>query len=153
MRALLLLLAVARPGDYFPTNGEAPGWTLTAAPRVFLAADLHRHLDGDAERYLRAGVVRTLAAGYRYRGRAEAAVDVHVMAAPEGARRIFDSESAAGSEPVQLGDAARHYGQSLTFHQGPFFVRLVALDEAPGISDALLGLARRLAAKLPRSGR
>jgi hypothetical protein len=78
------------------------------------------------------------------------AVDLHVMAAPEGARRIFDSESAAGSKPVRLGDGARHYGQSLTFRQGPFFVRLVALDEAPGISEALLGLARSMAARLPR---
>ena len=149
MRALLLLLALAPPGDYFPASGEAPGWTLTAAPRVFLAADLYKHLNGDAERYLRAGVVRTLAAAYRYQGRAEAAVDVHVMAAPDGARRIFDAESAAGSKPVRLGGGARHYGQSLTFHQGPFFVRLVALDDAPGISEALLGLARRIAAKLP----
>jgi len=131
-----MLLAPAR--SLFPDR--AAGWVRTGEPRTFAAADLWRYVDGDAERYLRAGVRRTFTTGYRYQDGTEAVADIHEMAAPEGARAIFESEPANGSRPAALGDAARLYGQSLTFRRGRYFVRLTAYQD----SDALLALGLAL---------
>ena len=112
------------------------------------AIDLWKYVDGDAERYLRAGVRRTLTANYRYADTVEAVADIHRMEAPQGAASIFESEPSAGSRPVALGDAGRSYGQSLTFHRGAFFVRLVAYQDTPQTERALVGLGQGVEGRL-----
>jgi polyferredoxin len=149
----MLIGRVDKPAPWFPESGAAPGWTKAGETRQFEAADLWKYVDGDAERYLRAGVRRTLTANYRYGGGAgavEAVADIYTMEAPRGAVAIFESESSAGSRPVALGDAGRTYGQSLTFRQGPFFVRLVAYQDTPRTEQALVSLAQAIAARLAR---
>jgi len=141
--SLLALIAVAcvrREPDPFPTGDEAAGW-VKGRGRTFPASELWRYVDGDAERYLQAGIERTVTAEYRYRGQFEAVADVHIMRSPEAARRIFASEPAAGSRPVEAGEAGRSYGPSLTFHRGRYFVRLVAYEESAEAAEALRALA------------
>lgn len=57
--------------------------------------------------------------------------DIYVMKAAAGARKIFESEPEAGSQPLALGEAGRLYGASLTFRKGSHFVRLVAYQPDP----------------------
>jgi hypothetical protein len=116
--------------------------------RLFEAADLWKYVDGDAERYLRAGVRRTLTANYRYGDTVEAVADIHLMDTPQGAASIYESESSAGSRPVALGDAGRSYGQSLTFHRGAFFARLVAYQDTPQTGPALVSLGQAIERRL-----
>jgi len=146
----LVLRRPARPVSWFPESQDVPGWTKSGETRVFEAADLWKYVDGDAERYLRAGVRRTLTAQYRYRDSLDAVADIHLMEAGRGAASIFESEPDAGSRPVRLGDAGRSYGQSVTFRKGPHFVRLVAYQDAPQVEAALMSLARAIEARLPR---
>jgi polyferredoxin len=146
----VLLRPAPKPASWFPESGDAPGWTKVSETRQFEAADLWKYVDGDAERYLRAGVRRTLTANYRYKGTLEAVADIHLMNAPRGAASIFESEPSAGSRPVALGDAGRSYGQSLTFRQGPFFVRLVAYQDTPQTERALVSLAQAIERRLAR---
>lgn len=133
-----------------PESGEAPGWTKQGETRTFAAADLWQYVDGDAERYLRAGVRRTMTASYRYGDAVEAVADVHELQSPAGAAALFDSEPAAGSRPLPIGNAARTYGQSLTFHRGRFFVRLTAYQDTPQTGAALADLARAVNKRLGR---
>jgi len=70
------------------------------------------------------------------------------MSAPEGARRIFEGESAQGSRPAPVGDAARLWNAALTFRQGRYFVRLVAYQADARTADALQDLARAVARRL-----
>jgi hypothetical protein len=93
-------------------------------------------------------VQKTLTADYRYREKSDAVADVYVMSAPDGARSILESESALGSEPVQLGDGGRLYKGSLTFRKGLYVVRLVAYQDAPDVQDALVALGRAIERKL-----
>jgi ferredoxin len=144
----LLLRRTARPNPYFPETGESPGWTKSSETRVFEASDLWKYVDGDAERYLRAGIRRTLTADYRYSDRVDTVADVHVMNTASAAAVLFASELAAGSRVVPLGEAGRSYGQSLTFRKGPFFVRLVAYQEDPQTAEALLRLAQAIEQRL-----
>lgn len=132
----------------FPKTGEVAGWSQKGMPRTFEAAVLWRYIDGDAERYVQAGVVRTLTEDYRYADEFDAAADIHVMRNAAGARKILESESAEGSQPVALGDAGRNYGASLTFRRGRYFVRLVAYQEAPEMSQDLVELGRAIDARL-----
>jgi polyferredoxin len=145
-----LMRRAAKPVSWFPESGNVPGWTKAGETRSFEAADLWKYVDGDAERYLRAGVRRTLTANYRYGETVEAVADIHLMEAPPGAASIFESEPSAGSRPVALGDAGRSYGQSLTFRRGPCFVRLVAYQDTPQTERALLSLAQAIDARLAR---
>jgi ferredoxin len=144
----ILLRREAKPMSWFPESGDAPGWMKVGEARLFEAVDLWKYVDGDAERYLRAGVRRTLTANYRYGDAVEAVADIYLMEAPRGAAAIFESEPSSGSRPVALGDAGRSYGQSLTFRQGAFFVRLVAYEDTPQTERALVSLAQAIAARL-----
>ena len=146
----ILLPRVAERISWFPESGDVPGWTKASETRLFEAADLWKYVDGDAERYLRAGVRRTLTANYRYGNTVEAVADIHLMEAAQAAASIFESEPSAGSRPIELGDAGWSYGQSLTFHRGHFFVRLVAYQQVPQTEQALLSLARGIDARLSR---
>jgi hypothetical protein len=155
--ALVLILSIMTAGcharlapktaTFFPESNEAPGWT-KGETRTFEAGSLWEYIDGDAERYLQAGVQKTLTSDYRYREKIEAAADVYVMTDPEGARKIFDSESAAGSHPVNLGDAGHSAKGSVTFRKGSFFVRIVAYQDSPEVGEALETLGRAIERRL-----
>lgn len=131
----------------FPETNEVPGWS-KGETRTFEASRLWEYIDGDADRYIQAGVLRTLTTDYRYRDKIEAVADIYVMKAPEGARKIFDSESSVGSQPLQLGDSARLFPATLTFRKGAYFVRLVAYQEDPEVGKALTELAGAIERKL-----
>lgn len=162
MRLLLVvsLLAVAfstpgcgrksesKPAALFPQSNEVAGWTKSGETRTFEASNLWEYIDGDAEKYIQAGVERTLTADYRYQDKIEAVADIHIMKAPEGTRKVFDSESSAESRPVELGDAARLTRGSLTFRKGRYLVRLTAFQDAPEVGKALLELGRAIERRL-----
>lgn len=144
----LPLACGSRPRALLPEASEVAGWAKTGEARTFAADNLWQYIDGDAEKYIQAGVQKTLTANYRYEDKIEAVADVHVMGTPDGAQKIMESEPAVGSQAVQLGDAGRFYGISLTFRKGPYFVRLVAYQDAPQVGNALLELGRAIDSKL-----
>jgi hypothetical protein len=112
---------------------------------------LWEYIDGDADKYVQAGVIRTLTSDYRLNGQTDATLDVYVMSNAAGAQKIYDSESADGSQPLTLGDAGRYAKGSLTFRQGPYFVRLVAFEDTPEIARGLKDLAAALSSRLSSS--
>lgn len=136
------------PSEVFPAGGAAQGWVKSGATRTFDAAHLWQYIDGDADRYLQAGVTQTFTSDYRLNGQTDATVDMYVMGAAAGAQKVFDSEPAAGSQAVAVGDAARYAKGSMVFRQGPYFVRLTAYDDSPATAKALTDLARAVSAAL-----
>ncbi len=134
--------------DFFPQSNAVEGWTKTGATHKFPADHLYEYIDGDADKYVQAGVVETRTADYVFGGKIEAVVDVFVMSNSAGAAKVFDAEQASDSQPAQVGDAARLYRGSLTFRKGRYFVRLVAYQDAPQLPDALTAPGRSIAGKL-----
>jgi len=132
----------------FPASSEVEGWAKTGDTRTFEAADLWKYIDGDAERYLKAGVQRLSTADYKFKNKTDAVVDIYTMANAEGAAKIFEAEPAADAKPIQLGDGARLYGQSLIFRKGPNLVRIVTYEESPEIRQAILQLGRSIERRL-----
>jgi hypothetical protein len=133
-----------QPATFFPQSNEVSGWNKSGDIRTFEADRLWEYIDGDAEKYIQAGVQKTLTADYRYRDKTDAVADVYVMSAPDGAQKIFESEPAVASQPVQLGDGGRLYKGSVTFRKGRYFVRLVAYQNAPDVGGALVALGRAI---------
>ena len=134
----------------FPASNEVSGWAKSGETRTFDAANLWRYIDGDAERYLKAGVQSAATADYKYQGKVEAVVDVYTLTSGDGASRFFDSEPARNAKPVSLGNGARLYGQSLIFHKGRYLVRIVAYDQSPEVQQRILELGRGLAERLEK---
>ena len=145
---ILLRPAGKQAVSLFPETGVVAGWSKTGETRTFEAQNLWQYIDGDADRYVQAGVEKTQTQDYRYQGKTDAVADIYVMRGPDGARKILESESAVGSQPLQLGDSGRSYGASLTFCRGRYFVRLVAYQETPQVAEALVELGSGIDARL-----
>jgi len=134
----------------FPASNEAAGWARTGDIRTFAAADLWNYIDGEAERYLKAGVQKASTADYRFHDKSDAVVDIYIMGSAAGAEKIFESEPAANADTPRLGDAARLYSQSLVFRKGPYLVRITAYEDSAETKPALLGLARFIEQRLAK---
>jgi len=130
------------PAAQFPATNEIAGWTQTGDIRTFAAQDLWKYIDGDAEKYLKAGAKSVSTADYKFQNRIEAVVDVYTMGSAEGARKIFDSEPAGDGKQTAVGDAARSSGQNLLFIRGPYLVRIVAYQESAETQQAILQLGQ-----------
>lgn len=134
--------------DPFPASNAVSGWQRSGETRTFKAENLWQYIDGDSERYMKAGVVTTSTADYKYNGKLDVTVDVYTMSKTEGAQTIFEADPVADAKTVPVGDAAHLYGQSLTFRKGPYLVKVVAFSSAPELGDALLALGHAVEAKL-----
>jgi hypothetical protein len=140
----------AASGTPFPASNEVAGWTKTGDVRTFEAADMWKYIDGEAERYLKAGVQRVATADYKFQDKVDAVVDIYTMANADGAAKILDSEPVGDARSVQLGDYARLYGQSLVFRKASSLVRIVTYAESPETPQALLDLGRTIAGRLTK---
>ncbi len=158
--ALLVLLGIALLVDagcrrhpeaepsFFPASNEVAGWAKTGEIRTFEAADLWKYIDGEAERYLKAGVQRVSTADYKFQNQVDAVVDIYTMENAEGAKKIFESEPAVDVKPIQLGDEARESSQSLVFRKGAYLVRVVAYEESAETQQAIVGLGQAIELRL-----
>ncbi len=161
-RVLLVMLGVAllldascrrqsgTGGSFFPASNQVAGWAKTGDARTFEAADLWKYIDGDAERYLKAGAQRVSTADYKFQNKVDATVDIYTMGNAKGAEKIFNSEPTVDVKPVHLGDDARLSSQSLVFRKGTFLVRIVAFEESTETQQAVLQLGHGIELRLAR---
>jgi len=133
-----------------PASNQVAGWAKTGDTRTFEAADLWKYIDGEAERYLKAGVQRVSTADYKFQNEVDATVDIFTMGNAEGAEKIFKSEPAADVKPIQLGDKARLSSQSIVFRKGAYLVRIVAYEESAETQQALLQLGQGIELRLAK---
>ena len=161
-RVLLVMLGVAlllgascKPQaaterSFLPASNQIAGWARTGDIRTFEAADLWKYIDGDVERFLKAGVQRAFTADYKFQNKVDAVVDIYIMGTAEGAEKIFNSEPAVDGKAVPLGDGARLHSQSLVFRKGACLVRIVAYEESAETQQALLQLGQGIELRLAR---
>lgn len=127
---------------------QDPAWVLEGPTRAFDAGNLWEYINGDAERYVDAGLKGMSTATFRFQGKGEAVVDVYRMAGPAAARLIFQSESTRDWAVVELGDEARYSAPTLVLRTGADFVRIVAYETTPETRPALLALGTAVVACL-----
>jgi hypothetical protein len=132
----------------FPASSELAGWVKSGETRTFSATELWSYIDGDAERYVKAGIKTTSTSDYKFEDKFEAVADVYEMGSAAGAQAIFDSETASGSQLLQLGIAGKLYSGSLVFRKGRYLVRIVAYKEGADVQRALQELGREIERRL-----
>ena len=137
-----------KSGGPFPPTGEVAGWARSGEIRTYPATDLWQYIDGDAERYIQAGVEKTLTSDYRYQGKTDAVADIYMMKAADGPKKILESEYSADSQHAAVGEDGRLFASSLVFRKGRYLVRVIAYQETPEIGVALLQLAQAIEKRL-----
>ncbi len=149
---ILLAGCRAKPGapaaTAFPETNEVAGWSKSGETRTFTAENLYEYIDGAADKFVQAGLVTARTQDYRYQNKLEATADVYTMKTPEGARKVYDSESSPKSPRIALGDIAELSKSSLIFVVGSHYVKLVAYEESPDVGKALTALAQTMQRKL-----
>jgi hypothetical protein len=141
------LLGACHRGAANPSSlllASASGWTRKADVRVFPANNLWQYMDGGADKFVAAGVQETATADYRYQNKFDAVAEVYSFASTGGPGAMMDSEPAAGSQAIQLGDAGRLFAQTVEFRRGPYLVRVIAYDETPETKTALAELGKAI---------
>jgi hypothetical protein len=136
----------------FPETNEVAGWTKTSETRTFQADNLWEYIDGDAERYIQAGVESTQTTDYRFQNKIDAVADVHIMKGPEGPKKMLESEWSGEAQRSPVGEDGRLFPASLVFIKGRYLVRLVAYEQAPEMSQALVELGRAIESRLGAGG-
>jgi hypothetical protein len=136
------------PNHGFPEGSEVNGWVRTGEIRTFAAEQLSDYIDGDAEKYLQAGVKSTSTADYKAKDQTQVVADIYAMSSATGAQKIFESEPAGTAKNAGVGEASRLFKQSLTFRKGEYLVRIVAYQEAPQLEQEMVELGRAIERKL-----
>jgi hypothetical protein len=142
--------AAASTSDFFPEATTAQGWSRSPEIRTYPAAELFNYIDGDAEKYIKAGVQSTSTADYKFQNKFDAVADIYSFNDVTGPKSIFASEPAAEAATPPLGEAARLFEQSLLFRKGPYLVRIVAYQASPQMQQGLLDLGKSIEQKLPK---
>ena len=111
---------------------------------AFSPATLSDKIDGKAEVYLAAGVTGLRCQRLALAAAPTAWIELFVfdMGKPTNAFSVFSSQKRSDVTDLQLADYAYRAGNQLVFVHGPFYVELVATDEAPSTVDAENALAR-----------
>jgi hypothetical protein len=162
---LIVLAAVAiaawfflQPDDTEPASGladELPrsvdGWTAAEPATVYDQESIYSYIDGHAEVYLAYGMSRCLARRYTApAGESDLVLDIFELASPADAYGVFTHDT--DGEPVGIGDGSLYRYGWLSFWQDRYFVSLLAEAESERAEQAVLDLARGVAALLPAAG-
>ena len=91
---------VAASANPFPESNQVQGWTRADEIRTFPAAELWKYIDGDAEKYLKAGVESASTSDYKFQDKFEAVVDIYTMSSPP-APRPFSTRSPPKAHPLR----------------------------------------------------
>jgi hypothetical protein len=136
------------PANPFPASDEVAGWVKTGDTRTFSAAELWSYIDGDAERYVKAGLQSTSTSDYNFKNSFDTVVDIYTMGDAKSAGAILEGEPAGQAKPVSIGDGGRLYGGSLVFRKGRYLVRAVAYKQSSEVQQALQDLGREIERRL-----
>lgn len=131
---------------------EGGDWQPSGSVETFTAENLYVKIDGRAEQYLQYGVVGLECQTYAAPDDPDRFVDVFVyhMGTPIQAFGIFSAERGEGAERISLGEQGYRSGPNLFFWQGPYYVQVLASEDAPSLREAAQRLAQALSARLPR---
>jgi hypothetical protein len=131
---------VSKTPTLFPESNEVTGWAKVGETRTFPAENLWDYID--------AGVERTLTSDYRFQDKVDAVADIHIMKGPEGPKKLLAAEWSAEAQRSPVGEDGRLFPTSLIFIKGSYLVRLVAYEQTPEISQALVELGRAIESRL-----
>ena len=156
MISTFLVLSLAftgcRSGAGEDPPGEIQGWEKTSHSARHTAADLHKHLNGGAAKYLAYSIQELRVQEYRRLSDGfTATVELYRMDSPDNAYGVYSCDR-GGEHPEGLGEEASYEGGLLQFCRGAHYVRVQAVDPAREPGPAVLELGMAVSGGLPPAG-
>ncbi|MBI4911386.1 MAG: hypothetical protein HY823_01500 [Acidobacteria bacterium] len=134
----------AQVRERIPAN--AGDWKPAEAPGVYDSRTVYDYMDGGAELYLSYGMNALGVQVYTKAGAPAITLNLFEMQSAPGAYGVFTYERLDGD--AGIGQGSEYASGILRFWQGRHFVFMQALEEAPGVKEAMFALGRDVAARL-----
>ncbi len=136
-----------------PAPHEVQGWTVFGEPKSYTAENLWEAIDGAADGFLAYGVQEVVTAHYKQAGTGfEAAIEIYQMKNALNAYGKYSEERSADYRFIDVGNEAYTGGTSLNFWKGAYYVKLISFQPNEALEQALVNLARSVAAKVSDAG-
>ncbi len=133
---------------YLPERIDPPGFERASDVETYEGESLYEYIDGGAEIYHQYGFVEVSTALYSREG-TEVVADVYAFVDEDNAYGLFSSLRPIEPGIVRLGAEGFASSTTIDFVKGNFLVRLVAYDESPATSSALMSLGTAFDGLLP----
>ncbi|MCP4604161.1 MAG: hypothetical protein GY847_27180 [Proteobacteria bacterium] len=127
------------------------GWKAKQPDREYTSDTLFSLINGGAEVYRSLNVLRVLDRIYSKEDAADIIVDLFDMGSSRDAFGAFHHDIRENAN-TNIGQESEHQGSSLFFWKHRYFVSIVALQETPQTSKAVLALGKTIASTIPRNG-
>ncbi len=145
--ALAQTVAAHEPTELLPD--ELGDWAALGDAELFRGDELFLYIDGGADIYLEYGFREVALRDYR---RDDNVISVEVYSLDSDAYGLYSFMRGDEAEELALGDGGALAQYYLVFWSGRHYVAVTAQSEFEGCREALAGLGRALAEKLPAGG-
>jgi hypothetical protein len=147
----LLALLLAGGGEpliqLLPPGGVPPGWQRKGPERLFVGAELYRHIDGGAELFNQFGFDRLAVQDY-VRDAGEVRVEIYKMNDPVGAAAVFAEITGGMAKQTLYGVACTLDPYQILFQRGAYCVSVTNYEAGPETQAAMAALAAKTDAAL-----
>jgi hypothetical protein len=140
--ALLLAGNVEPLIQLLPPGGVPPGWQRRGPERLFVGAELYRHIDGGAELYNQFGFDRLAVQDYA-KDAGEVRVEIYKMNDPGGAAAVFAEITGGMTRQTGYGTACTLDPYQVLFQRGAYCVSVTTYEAGPETQAAMAALAAK----------
>ncbi len=138
--------------DLVPSAKELKPIVISAEPQYYNRDNLWDYIDGGAPAYIAFGFEQVVTCLVMNPDSLEMVVDIYDMGDSLNAFGIYSQEKSAKGKPVSFGSNAMQYGNAIYFWQDKYYVKLIAYETSPKVSEFLLQMADILSRKIPSGG-
>lgn len=122
-------------------NGEK--WTPSPLIKAYQGDELYKYINGGAEVYLKAGMIKATVVSYQAERHKEPVVaETYCMKDRYGAQKVYLKHFSKGTAIPSLGDEAHYVKQILTVRKGAFYLRIYTYEKLKNEREILLAIAR-----------
>ena len=124
-----------------PGDGTPDGWSRSGEASLYEGGALFEYVNGGADAYHDRGFERLVAQLYSM-GDAEVQLEIYDMGSPAGARAIFEEITTGMDTTNKLGEGSTRDSYQISFHQGRYYVSVMAFSSGGETEDAMAAIAR-----------
>ncbi len=137
----------------FPKPQEVAGWSVSYDIQTYPGEKIYDFIDGAGEIFVQYNFEVAASAEYAGPDDGAIAVEFYRMKTPEDAYGIYAYSRPARSEPLDLEQSAFVAGITGGLWKGNYYVKVYALEEKPGIADAVKGFLRVISQRIESTGK
>jgi len=133
---------------FIPEASEFKGWKWASSPKLVNGMELFAVINGEAERYLRHGCIRSVFVTYQTPSGQFLDVGIFEMKNRNAAKRILNEKVEVSGEALPIGDQAIFEGYYLNFRRANFQVTISGSDPDKTSRKEVIAVAEKIAARM-----